>query len=268
MTKDKKIQIMGILNVTPDSFSDGGKFKHLDQAFAHAEQMIADGVDIIDIGGESSRPGSDGIGLEEELKRVVPVLERIKKSFSIPVSIDTTKSEVARIAVSDCGADIVNDISAMRGDPKMAGVLAGLKVPVILMHMKGMPKNMQDQPYYNDVVGEISAFLKERCDFAIANGISAERLVIDPGIGFGKRLADNIEIIRNLGQIRELGYPLLMGLSRKRFLGEICGEADPMERTVETALANLVSVMNGANILRVHDVRETRKVIQIYSALN
>ncbi len=267
MERDK-IKIMGILNITLDSFSDGGKFHNPDKALFHVEQMIIDGADIIDVGGESSRPGSEGISLSEEMDRVIPIIEKIKEIFDIAVSIDTTKSEVARIAVSEYKTDIVNDISALSKDEKMAATVSKLNVPVILMHMKGIPRNMQEKPFYEDVIKEINGFFKERIQFAIDSGIGKGNIILDPGIGFGKRLEDNCRIIRELAEFKKFDLPILMGLSRKRFLGEITGEQNPAEREIETAVANLISIKNGASIIRVHDVKTTIKMLKTYSSLN
>lgn len=266
--KNKKTKIMGILNTTPDSFSDGGKYNKIDTALFHVEEMINDGADIIDVGGESSRPGSEGISLAEEIDRVIPIIKKIKSEFDIQVSVDTTKSEVARIAVFEYGADIINDISALKKDKNMVLAVKELNVPIVLMHMKGIPKNMQDKPYYENVIDEIIQFFENRIKYAIENGIRKDKIILDPGIGFGKRLEDNIGIIKELSRFKKFGLPILMGLSRKRFLGEIAGDQNPMERDIETSIANIISVKNGANIIRVHNVKAAVKALKVYNSLS
>lgn len=241
-----RCKIMGILNVTPDSFYDGGRYFSVDEAIRYAEKMIGEGADIIDIGGESTRPGSLPVSLEEELKRVIPVIERLKTD--IPISIDTQKAEAARQAL-ESGASIVNDVSAMRNDPRMIDVVKKYNVPVVIMHMKGTPSDMQVNPYYYDVVSEIKEFFKERM-------LLYKNIILDPGIGFGKRVEDNLEILRRLGEFKELGLPVLVGPSRKSFIGNI-------DRLWGTAGAVAVSVMNGADIVRVHDIAEMRQVVEI-----
>lgn len=259
--------VMGILNVTPDSFSDGGIYNSSDAALKQVELMLAEGADIIDIGGESTRPGAQKVSPEEEMERVVPLISRIKSRFDVPVSIDTYKEAVARAAVVDGGADIVNDISALGFSENMAETVAELKVPVILMHIKGTPETMQLNPSYENAVEEIIDYLKERADIALKAGISRNNIVVDPGIGFGKRLVDNIDIIKNLKEFGRLGYPVLMGLSRKRFLGELAGESSAQQRDYETVAADLVSFMNGASIIRVHNVAAAVKSLKVFKAL-
>lgn len=259
----KRTYVMGILNVTPDSFSDGGRYFSLDSAVEHAMKMVEDGADIIDVGGESTRPGSEPVPVEEELRRVVPVIKEIVKRVDVPVSIDTYKSEVARQAL-DNGASIVNDISGLRFDEKMADVVASYKASVVIMHIKGTPKTMQQNPMYDDVVSEIYNYLSESVEIARKAGIG--QIIIDPGIGFGKRLIDNLEIIRRLREFKSLGYPILIGVSRKSFIGNILNL--PVEERLEgTAGAVAVSVWNGANIVRVHDVKEIVRVVKIVDAI-
>ncbi len=268
LNNEKKIKIMGILNLTPDSFSDGGKFNEIDKALYHVSNMIDEGADIIDVGGESSRPGSDGISTEEEIDRVIPIIKKIKSEFDIIVSIDTVKSVVAEIAVSECHVDIINDISALSNDKKMVSIVSKFNIPIVLMHRKGISKTMQEKPFYNDVIGEISQFFEERIIFALDNGIKKKNIILDPGIGFGKRLEDNINIIKNLAKFEKYNLPILMGLSRKRFLGEITNEENPEKREIETAIANLISIKNGASILRVHNIKATKKMLDVFYTLN
>jgi len=259
--------IMGIVNVTPDSFSDGGKNYIIDDALKSVEKMVAVGVDIVDIGGESSRPGADRISEDEEIRRVIPLIKGIKKEFDVRVSIDTTKESVAKLAVEEAAADIINDISALKGSLRMAEIVSELNVPVVLMHMKGKPKDMQNNPFYNDVVKELFSFFKERIDFSMRKGIKRNKIIIDPGIGFGKRVEDNVQILKNLKRFTELGLPLLIGLSRKSFLGKISGEINPAMRGAETITADIISVINGASILRVHDVENCIRSIKILKEL-
>ncbi len=259
--------VMGILNLTPDSFSDGGKFNQFDSAILHAEKMIRSGAGIIDIGGESTRPGALKVEINSEIDRVLPVIEKIKREFDILISIDTYKKRVAELAVKEGGADIINDISALSFSDEMADIVAKLDVPVILMHIKGTPSNMQKDPSYIDVVSEIKEYFTERIDFAISRGIQREKIILDPGIGFGKRVEDNIAIIKNIKKFKDLNLPLLIGLSRKSFLGEIGGEDVPEEREVETISANLISVLNGASILRVHNVENCVRSVRILKEL-
>jgi dihydropteroate synthase len=259
--------VMGILNVTPDSFSDGGRYLKADEAVTRAEEMVDAGADIIDIGGESTRPGATAVGEDEEMERVIPVIRRIKESWDIPISIDTYKARVARAAVEEAGADMVNDISALRFSAGMAGTVAQLNVPVVLMHIRGLPGTMQDQPRYGDVIAEIHDYLGERIEFAVAGGIAREKIILDPGIGFGKRVEDNIAIIRQLKRLNDFSLPLLIGISRKSFLGKITGEAAADKRIGETLTAGVMAILNGASIIRVHDVRETVASVRILRAL-
>jgi dihydropteroate synthase len=256
-----RVLVMGALNVTLDSFYDGGKHASAASAVEGGLEMVEEGADVIDVGGESSRPGATPVSLEEELERVVPVIEGIRKRSEIPLSVDTTKAAVAREAIAR-GASIVNDISALRFDPALAQVVAASGSFVILMHMQGEPRTMQLSPSYTDPVGEIRDFLAERIEFAVRSGIARERIFVDPGIGFGKRLEHNLEILRNLSHFTALGAPLLVGVSRKRFLGEILNLA-PEERLEGTIAANAVAVAYGADAIRVHDVKEGRRTADV-----
>jgi len=259
--------VMGILNVTPDSFSDAGRFFEVSTALRHAREMVDAGADIIDVGGESTRPGAARLSAEEEIDRILPTIEKIKEELGIPVSIDTTKADVARLAVEEGGADLVNDISALQFDEQMAMTVAELNVPVVLMHIKGTPENMQKDPFYADVIGEITDYFQQRIDFALSHGIKKEKIILDPGIGFGKRLEDNIAIIRNLKMFAEFELPILVGVSRKSFLGLLSGEKVPEKRVAETIAAGLCAVGNGAVILRVHDVEATVKALKVWRSL-
>lgn len=259
--------IMGILNTTPDSFSDGGSYVRPEAALRQAEAMILAGADIVDVGGESTRPGSVGVSLEEEMDRVLPVVERIRENFDALISVDTTKASLARAAVEEGGANLVNDISALRFDERMGETVARLGTPVVLMHMKGTPGTMQQAPEYTDVVGEVKEFFTERIESALAAGISREKLILDPGFGFGKRQEDNLALLRRLAEFRVWELPLLVGLSRKTFLGRITGEERPSDREIETVTAGVLAVLAGAGILRVHDVRATRKALAVLEAV-
>lgn len=260
-----RVLLMGVLNVTPDSFSDGGRFLETDDAIRQAETLAEEGADLIDIGGESSRPGAVAVPIEEEIRRVVPVIERLARRLRIPISIDTTKAGVARRAVA-AGARIINDISALRMDPDMAPLAAREGVPVVLMHMQGTPGDMQAHPVYDDVVREISAFFETRIRFAEQSGISRERIVLDPGIGFGKTIDHNLEILARLDEFRSLGRPVLIGPSRKSFIGRVL-ELPVEERLEGTAAAVAVGILNGASIIRVHDVRAMGRVSRMAKAI-
>lgn len=270
----ERTQIMSILNVTPDSFSEGGKYFDFKKAIGHAEVMVSEGADILDIGGESTRPGAESVPLEEELRRVIPVIENLVKKIKLPISIDTYKSEVAKRAL-DSGARMVNDISGLRFDPQMVKIVAGYQVPVIIMHMQGTPRNMQENPEYVDVVDEIYDFFSERINFALDSGIKKENIYLDPGIGFGKTVEHNLEILRRLNEFQTLGYPLVLGTSRKSFIGKILDtKVDPVkkfygvEERLEGSLATYVwAIVHGVKILRVHDVKETKKVTQVTEAI-
>jgi len=251
----KKTAVMGILNVTPDSFSDGGRHYALDAAIESALQMEADGADIIDIGGESTRPGADPVDLDTELKRVIPVIKALRKKTDIPISIDTYKSAVARKALA-AGADLVNDISAMTFDPEMAATVAEFNAAVCLMHIKGTPRNMQQNPWYGNLIDEILHFLNSAINRATAAGIPRNKIIIDPGIGFGKTVADNYTILRYLKEFESLGQPILVGLSRKSLIGKLLDL--PVDQRLAGSLAGLAAaIINGAAIVRVHDVRES-----------
>lgn len=254
--------IMGILNVSPDSFYDGGKYSTLDSALFQIEKMVKDGADIIDIGGESTRPYSEKISVEEEISRVIPIIEKCVSNFDIPISVDTYKSEVAKSALQT-GVHIVNDISALRFDKKMASTIAKYQdVPVILMHIKGTPKNMQDNPTYDDVVEEILDYLAESINIAEDAGINGENIIIDPGIGFGKRVEDNVKIIQKISEFRSLDKPILLGCSNKSFIGKIL-DAEKNDRLEGTFAANSFGILNGVNIIRVHEVAQHKKLVQM-----
>jgi len=257
--------IMGILNVTPDSFSDGGRFTQLEAAVAQGAAMAREGAAIVDVGGESTRPGSDRVPLDEELARVLPVVERLRAETSAVLSIDTYKAEVARRALA-AGATLLNDVSALRMDPAMVEVAAEAGCPVILMHMLGEPKTMQQDPHYDDVVDDVRAFLEERMAFAVARGVDEERILLDPGIGFGKTVAHNLVLLRELSRLKELGRPLVLGASRKRFLGAILG-AEPGGRLIGTVASTVIGLTNGADVVRVHDVRENFEALRVVLAL-
>ena len=253
--------IMGILNMTPDSFSDGGQFKSHNKAIDHALKMVEEGANIIDIGGESTRPGAEAVQLEEELSRTIPIIEAIRLKSDCLISIDTYKSKVATAALA-AGADMVNDISGLTFDHNMASLVAERNVPVIIMHIKGKPGDMQKNPNYDNLIKEIKAFFEIQIAIAKKAGIDSGNIILDPGIGFGKRLEDNFEIIRELGQISTMGYPVLLGPSRKSFIGFTLDL--PIEERIEGTLASITAgVINGARIVRVHDIRATRRTLTI-----
>jgi dihydropteroate synthase len=262
----KKTCIMGILNVTPDSFSDGGEYFDKDSAIRHALQMAEDGADIIDIGGESTRPGSDAVDAKEEIKRTIPVIEALLKKNNVPISIDTYKSEVAKIAL-ETGASIVNDISGLRFDSSMPSVIAKHRAPVVIMHIKGTPKNMQKNPEYDALIPEIMDYFRESIAIGVRAGINEKKIILDPGIGFGKSLEHNLEIINSIKEFKLLGKPVLIGPSRKSFIGEILGNASPDKRLEGTGAVVALSILNGANIIRVHDVKHMAKVAKIADAI-
>ncbi|GKS58640.1 dihydropteroate synthase [Nitrospira sp.] len=259
-------QLVGILNVTPDSFSDGGRFTEMDRAVAHAASLIEQGAGILDIGAESTRPGSRPIGEQEETRRLLPVLERLGKFVHIPISVDTTKAIVARRAL-DAGAVIVNDVSALRFDPAMGPLIAERGAGVILMHMQGVPTTMQEAPSYADVVREVHAFLAERLSFAERNGIQREQIVLDPGFGFGKLEGHNVELLRDFAQFTSLGRPLMAGVSRKSFLGRLSGRP-VQDRVWATAAAVAMAIERGASLVRVHDVAAMRDVVSVASIVS
>jgi dihydropteroate synthase len=262
----KKTCIMGILNITQDSFSDGGLYFDKSAAIKRAIQMVEEGADIIDIGGESTRPGSEPVSIEEELRRTISVVGVLVKEIKVPISIDTYKSEVAKRAL-DAGASMVNDISGLRFDPKMPEVVSQYKVPVVIMHIKGTPKDMQQNPVYEDLISEILIYLGTGIRLAIESGVSEDKIIIDPGIGFGKTSEHNLEIIHNLRKFTSLEKPILIGPSRKAFIGKILEEAIPGERLEGTAAAVAIAIMNGANIIRVHDVKEMLRVARVADAI-
>jgi dihydropteroate synthase len=259
--------IMGIVNVTPDSFSDGGKFVGGSQAIEHALKLIEQGADIIDIGGESTRPGADDISLGDEIARVLPVIEGIRKASKAQISIDTRKPEVAKLAI-EAGANIWNDVSALTFAPNSIEVAASLDVPIVLMHSQGTPKNMQDNPSYEDVTTQVLRFLSMRIAAAIIGGVKRHNIIIDPGIGFGKTLENNLDLLADLSRFRDLGCPVLLGASRKSFIGKIDGSAnEPLARIGGSLAAALYGAQNGAAILRVHDVVETVQALKVNSAI-
>lgn len=256
--------IMGILNVTPDSFSDGGKYLSIENAFAHGRKLVRDGADIIDIGGESTRPGALPVSVDEELNRVIPVIKKLCLEYpEIRISIDTTKSEVADEAIK-AGACIINDISGGTFDPHILSVASKYEVPFVIMHIKGSPKNMQEAPFYNDVISEISTFYEKRLEAAKENNVY--KIILDPGIGFGKRIEDNYSILNNISYFKKYGYPILIGMSNKSFLGKSLNvEVD--QRTISTIITESIAVNNGANIIRTHNVKNAVELKKITSFL-
>ncbi|MBN2704404.1 MAG: dihydropteroate synthase [Pontiellaceae bacterium] len=259
--------VMGILNTTPDSFSDGGVYFDPAAAVAHALEMEAQGADMIDIGGESTRPGADPVSAEEEIRRTVPVIEGIRAQSNIALSIDTMKAEVAAAAMT-AGADIINDVSGFEADPQIVRTAAETQAGVVLMHMKGTPRTMQNAPVYGDVVEEVGAYLAARAAWAEQQGVARERIVLDPGLGFGKTLEHNLELLRGLPKLAALGYPLLIGASRKRFIGAITSRTQPTERTAGSLGAAAWAIAHGAHILRVHDVIDTCDVCRMLDTLS
>ena len=260
----KKPLIAGILNITPDSFYDGGKFIDFEKAIERGKEIIREGADIIDVGGESSRPGSEPVSEKEELERVIPVIEELVKE-NVIISCDTYKSRVAEKAI-ESGAKIINDISAFRMDEKLIDIIKGSNCGYVLMHMKGTPKNMQKNPFYDDTIGEITSFFREKLELIEKTGIDLERVVIDPGIGFGKRLVDNLIILKKLDEFKKLGRPIFIGTSRKSFIGAVLNVE--VDQRLEGSLATVVyAYIKGAKIFRVHDVKETKKVIDIIWAI-
>lgn len=257
--------VMGVLNVTADSFSDGGRYLACDAAVARGRELAREGAAIIDVGGESTRPGATPVAACEEIGRVVPVIRELRRHLDVPISIDTYKAEVARAALR-AGADIVNDVSALGFDRAMAGLIAGEGVPVILMHMRGEPRTMQHRPRYRDVVGEVKEFLRQRIAFAAANGIRESAIVVDPGIGFGKNLAHNLALIGHISEFTGLGRPILVGLSRKSFVGQLL-DAGADERLEGSLAGAVIAARGGARIIRAHDVRETCRALRIVDAV-
>ena len=258
-------RILGIVNVTPDSFSDGGEHATVDAAVAHALRLAEEGADVLDIGGESTRPGAEDVSLEEELRRVIPVIQRLAKETALPISIDTSKPEVMRAAV-DAGAGMINDVSALRREGALDAA-AELGVPVVLMHMLGASGSMQTAPDYDDVVADVHRFLAERIFAAEMSGIPKKRIVVDPGFGFGKTTAHNLALLARLERFTDLGVPVLAGLSRKRTIGELTGRDDPHDRVHGSVAAHLIAAQRGAKLLRVHDVAATVDALKVWNAL-
>jgi dihydropteroate synthase len=262
----KRTYLMGILNVTPDSFSDGGEFDNLETALERAKRLIDEGADIIDIGGQSTRPGAAQIAFEEELNRVIPVIKALRKETSIPISIDTTRASVAQAAI-EAGADIVNDISGGTYDTEMLPVVARLGVPFIMMHIRGTPQTMQQLTDYQDLIVEILQFFEEQIDRAVKVGIERSRIIIDPGIGFAKNYPQNLELLRRTSEFKALGLPVLVGASRKSFIGRILNQNDPKLRVWGTAAACCAAIAGSADILRVHDVAQISDVCKVADAI-
>jgi dihydropteroate synthase len=262
----KRTYLMGILNFTPDSFSDGGDFNTLETGLVQAEKLVEEGADLIDIGGQSTRPGAEQITLEEELNRVIPVIKALREKISVPISIDTTRASVAQAAV-EAGADLINDISGGTYDAEMLPTVARLGVPIVLMHIRGTPQNMQQLTDYQNLVGEIYQFLEEQIEQAIQAGIARSHLIIDPGIGFAKNYAQNLELLRRLAEFRSLGLPILVGPSRKSFIGRILDQNDPKLRVWGTAAACCGAIAGSADILRVHDVAQMHDVCRVADAI-
>ncbi len=261
-------RVMGILNVTPDSFSDGGDYATRASAVARARAMAEDGVDIIDIGGESTRPGAVAVSVADEIDRTAPLIAEIRAAgITTPISIDTRKSAVAEAAL-DAGADLVNDVAAFTFDPELAGLCASRRVPVIVMHAKGTPETMQRDPTYDDVTVEVTDFLEERIDYAVGQGIDRDRIIIDPGIGFGKTLEHNLRLLKDLAVLHDLGAPLLLGASRKRFIGAIGDAPDAKDRLGGSLAVALHGAQQGVHILRVHDTQATMQALRLFAALN
>jgi dihydropteroate synthase len=257
-------RIMGILNVTPDSFSDGGEWFVFDQAVAHARELVAEGADILDIGGESTRPGAGPVAVDEEMRRVIPVVAALRDAGA-QISVDTMKLTVAEAAV-DAGATYVNDVTAFRHEPALAGFVAERGCDCCLMHMLGEPRTMQENPVYDDVVDDVRAFLEERARFAVSAGVREERIMVDPGIGFGKTLEHNLELLRRLDEIVAIGFPVVVGTSRKSFLGRLTGRADPHDRVAATLATSVLALERGARVFRVHDVAPTRDALAVATA--
>ena len=258
-------RVMGIVNVTPDSFSDGGAHDNVDAAVAHALRLAAEGADILDVGGESTRPGAEPVGVDEELRRVIPVIERLARESPLPISVDSSKPEVMRAAVA-AGAGMLNDVYALRGEGALDAA-ASLATPVVLMHMQGEPRSMQAEPHYEDVVSEVFRFLAERIFAAEMAGIDKKRIVVDPGFGFGKNRDHNLALLAQLRRFEELGVPVLAGLSRKKTIGELTGRSDPRERVHGSVAAHLIAAQHGARLLRVHDVAATVDALQVWNAV-
>jgi dihydropteroate synthase len=261
-----RTHVMGILNATPDSFSDGGQFAAEDRALAHAREMAAAGADIIDIGGESSRPGALPVTEEEELRRIIPLLERLSAELTVPLSVDTYKSSVARKAL-EAGAAVINDISGLRFSPDMAKVAADFGAAVVIMHIKGTPRDMQQNPVYRDVVGEVRAYLEEGIELAVRAGVDREKIMVDPGIGFGKNLEHNLTLLNRLDEFKSLGRPIVLGTSRKKFIGTILDIPVPEQRIDGTAATVALGIERGAAVIRVHDVARMAQVARMTDAI-
>ena len=261
---DRPFVVMGVLNVTPDSFSDGGEWFGHDAAVTHGLGMVRDGAEILDVGGESTRPGALPVPEDEELQRTVPVVEALARTGAT-VSIDTSKLAVARAAL-DAGATYVNDVTAFRGAPDLAGLVAERGATCCLMHMLGEPRTMQSRPHYDDVVSEVKAFLEERAAFAVAEGVPEDRIHLDPGIGFGKGLEHNLELLRRLGELADLGFPLVVGTSRKSFIGKLSGVTEPRDRIPGTLATCVMALERGGRVFRVHDVAETVQALAVAAA--
>ena len=260
-----RVRVMGIVNVTPDSFSDGGEHATTDAAIAHGLRLAEEGADILDVGGESTRPGADEVSLEEELRRVIPVIEGLARATTLPISIDTSKPEVMRAAIA-AGAGMINDVYGLRREGALDAA-ASLNVPVVLMHMLGEPRSMQDTPKYDDVVADVHRFLAERIFAAEMAGIPKARIVVDPGFGFGKHRDDNLALLAQLDRIAELGVPVLAGLSRKRTIGDLTGRDDPHDRVSGSVAAHVIAAQRGAKIVRVHDVAATVDALKVWEAV-
>jgi dihydropteroate synthase len=267
LTEDSGPVVVGILNITPDSFSDGGDFLDPEAAARHAVAMLDEGAGILDLGGESTRPGSDPVSQEEELQRLIPVIERIRAVRpEAVISVDTYRADTATAAL-EAGARLINDVTALRGDPSMASVVEQAACPVILMHMQGEPRTMQNEPHYEDVVREVRDFLAQRAEHAISAGVRPENIIVDPGIGFGKNLEHNLALLRNLNALVDLGFPVLVGASRKRFIGEISGVRVARERVFGTVATTVLAYEGGASYFRVHDVRANREALAVAEAV-
>jgi dihydropteroate synthase len=262
----RRTLVMGILNVTPDSFSDGGEHYRVEDALAHARRMAEEGADLLDIGGESTRPGSDPVSEAEELRRVVPVIQTLAATSPLPLSIDTRRANVAKAAVS-LGAKIVNDVSGLRFEPEIAKIAADADAFLVIMHSRATPKTMQRDTRYDDLLGEVADFLKRQADFAVSQGVRRERIVLDPGIGFGKDMEGNLELLRRQRELLDLGYPLLTGPSRKSFIGRILEDAPTEDRVEGTAAAVALASAGGARIVRVHDVKAMVRVCKVADAI-
>ncbi len=258
--------IVGILNVTPDSFSDGGRYYDTNAALAHAHRMVEEGADILDVGGESTRPGATPVPPDEELRRVLPVVEALAQDCSVPISIDTRKACVARAACRK-GASLINDVSALTADPEMVAVAVETGAAVCLMHMRGTPETMQKDPRYNDVVTEVRDYLRQRAEAVIASGVAEDRVIVDPGFGFGKTLDHNLALLRRLPEIAELGFPVLVGTSRKSMIGTLLGGAAPDDRLEGTAATVALAIAGGASLVRVHDVGIMARVVRVADAV-